>query len=83
MKQKDIVLVIVMAFIAAVISFFLSNVLFSSPKNRQQTAEKVDAITADFPAPPSKYFNTNAVNPTQPVQIGNGNNPNPFNTKSQ
>ena len=83
MKQKDIILVLVMAFIGAIASFFLSNIFFSSPKNREQTAEVVDPISASFPAPPAKYFNPNATNPTLPVQIGGGNNPNPFNTKPQ
>jgi uncharacterized SAM-binding protein YcdF (DUF218 family) len=83
MKQKDWALVLVMAFVAAVLSLFVSNLLFSSPKHRQQTAEIVDPITANFPAPPAKYFNSDAGNPTQPVQVGNGTNPNPFNSKSQ
>lgn len=83
MKNKDWALVLVMAFIAAIMSFFISNLLFSSPKSRQQTAEIVDPITANFPPPPVKYFNSDATNPTQPVQIGNGTNPNPFNTKPQ
>jgi hypothetical protein len=83
MKQKDWALVLVMAFIGAIVSLFVSNLLFSSPKNRQQTAEVVDSITANFPAPPSKYFNPSAINPTQPVQIGGGTNPNPFNSKPQ
>lgn len=79
MKQKDVVLIIVMAFISAVVAFGLSHWLFGSPQSREQTAEKVDAITADFPEPPTKYFNGNAVNPTQLIQIGNSANPNPFN----
>ena len=83
MKQKDWALVLVMAFIGAVVSLFVSNLLFASPKNRKQTAEVVDSITANFPAPPSKYFNPEAVNPTQPVTIGNGTNPNPFSTQTQ
>lgn len=83
MKQKDWALVLVMAFIGAIVALFASNLLFSSPKNREQTAEVVDAISPDFPSPPSKYFNTNAINPTQPVRIGNANNQNPFNSKTQ
>lgn len=83
MKQKDWALVLVTAFIGAIVSLFVSNLLFASPKNRHQTAEIVDPITASFPTPPSKYFNSMAINPTLPVQIGNGTNPNPFNSKSQ
>jgi len=82
MKQKDVILIIVIAFVSAVLSLVLSNMIFASPKNRQQTIEIVDPITADFPAPDSKYFNNNAVDPTQLIQIGNNNNQTPFNGQS-
>jgi hypothetical protein len=81
MKQKDWALVLVMAFVGGVFALFISNFLFASPKNRQQKAEIVDAISASFPQPPSQYFNKDSVNPTQPVRIGNSTNPNPFNSK--
>lgn len=83
MKQKDIVMVLVMVFVGAVASLVVSNLIFSSPKNRAQKAEVVDAITADFPQPPRKYFNAESVNPTQQIQIGDTTNPNPFNNKPQ
>jgi hypothetical protein len=83
MKQKDIVLVIVMVFISAVISLLVSRWIFSSPQNRKQTAESVDVISADFTSPSLKYFNADSVNPTQQIQIGDSANPNPFNTKSE
>ena len=83
MKQKDWALVLVMAFIGAVISVFVSHLLFSSPKNHNQTAEVVDPITASFSTPPTQYFNQNSINPTQNVQFGNGTNPNAFNSSSQ
>lgn len=81
MKQKDIVLILVMVFISAIVALLLSNFVFARPADRQQTAERVDEITADFPQPPSKYFNSNSVNPTQQIEIGNTSNPNPFNKK--
>ena len=84
MKQKDMTLVVVMAFISVVLALVLSRVMFSTPQNREQTAEVVDAITAEFPQPSSKYFNADSVNPTQQIQIGGGNpNPNPFNANPQ
>ncbi|HSX32240.1 MAG TPA: hypothetical protein VLF43_03190 [Candidatus Saccharimonadales bacterium] len=79
MKQKDIALIIIMVFVSAVVALTLSKFVFAKPADRQQTAEKVDAITADFPQPPSKYFNNGSVNPTQQIEIGNSSNPNPFN----
>ncbi len=79
MKQKDILVLIVVAFVSAVISLVLSNMFFSSPKNRSQQVEIIDPVTADFPKPSEKYFNGQSVDPAQPVQIGDSNNPNPFN----
>lgn len=79
MKQKDIALIIIVVFISGVASFFISNALFASPKNRQQTVEVVEAISANFPTPNTKYFNSEAINPTELIQIGNSTNPNPFN----
>ena len=78
MKQKDIVLIIVVVFISAVFSLVVSSVLISSPKNRQQKVEVVDPITSDFKTPDSKYFNANSIDPTKLIQIGDSNNPQPF-----
>lgn len=83
MKQKDLILIIVMVFVGAVAALVASRLFFSSPQNRSQKAEVVDAITAEFSQPPTKYFNGKSVNPTQQIEIGGTTNPNPFNTKSQ
>lgn len=79
MKQKDIALIIIVAGISGFASFFISHLIFVSPTNRQQKAETVDTITADFPTPNNKYFNSNSIDPAQVIQVTNGNNPNPFN----
>lgn len=81
MKQKDIALIIVIVAISGIVSFLISGRLFASPSDRQQTAEVVDTLTSDFNTPDSKYFNTNAIDPSPVIQIGNNNNQNPFNTK--
>lgn len=81
MKQKDIILIMVVVFISGVFSFLLSNYLFASPKNRQEKVEVVEPITADFkiPAKDDKYFNIQAIDPTQIIRIGDNNNNQPFN----
>lgn len=82
MKQKDIVLIIVVVFISGVFSLVLSNYLFSSPRNRQEKVEVVEPITAEFDTPEKddKYFNAQAIDPTQIIRIGDNNNQQPFNT---
>lgn len=83
MKQKDIALIIVIVAISGIVSFLASGWIFAKPADRQQKAEVVDIITSDFPLPDSKYFNNNSVDPTQLIEIGNSNNPNPFGGSSQ
>ena len=70
MKQKDVALIIVMVFVGGVLALVISRFIFSAPSNRQQTAEIVDVITPEFSVPPSKYFNSNANNPAQPITLG-------------
>jgi Flp pilus assembly protein CpaB len=83
MKQKDLALIVVIVAISGVISFLASRWIFARPADRQQKAEIVDVITSDFTLPSSTYFNNNAVDPTQLIQIGDSNNPNPFGGSSQ
>lgn len=77
MKQKDIAIIIAIAAVSGVISFFLSGKLFVG-NNKSMQAEKVDTISAEFTPPSDKYFNKNSVNPAQTIQLGNGGNDNPF-----
>lgn len=78
MKQKDIALIIVIAFISGIISFFVSGRLFSNPNNRKADVEVVEPISAEFTPIDQRYFNKNSINPTQLIQIGNQNNQQPF-----
>jgi hypothetical protein len=82
MKQKDIALIIIVVAISGFISVFVSKDLFSSPKSRQQQAEVVQPITSDFPAPDTRYFNSSAFDPAQPITIGQNANTSPFSTNA-
>jgi hypothetical protein len=83
MKQKDIALILVIVFISAAISLVVSNMLFASPKNRQEQVEVVQPITSDFPKTDAKYFNDKAFNPTRTITIGQNNNTDPFSGSGQ
>lgn len=83
MKQKDLALILVVIFISAIVSLFLSKAIIVPAKNRQQSVKLVQPITSDFQKPDSRYFNSNAFDPTQPITIGQNNNTNPFNGTSQ
>jgi Flp pilus assembly protein CpaB len=83
MKQKDIALILVIVAVSGVVSFLASQWIFARPADRKQKAEVVDVITSDFPLPNTKYFNDKSIDPTQLIEIGNSNNPNPFGGSSQ
>jgi len=79
MKQKDIIVIIVVIFISGVASFFISNLLFSAPDKRNTQVEVVKPISSDFAKPDERYFNSEAIDPTQLIQIGDASgNPQPF-----
>ena len=77
MKQQDILLLVVIAIISGVASFFLSGLLFSGAA-REQTVSRIDQITPEFNQPDNKYFNVKSINPAGSIQIGDSNNDNPF-----
>jgi hypothetical protein len=79
MKQKDIILIVGVVILTGVVSYFLANLLIAPPKDRKEKVEVVEAISSDFEKPDSKYFNSGSIDPTQPITIGDNNNPKPFN----
>lgn len=78
MKQKDIALIIVVIFFAAIISFAVTQMLFSTKGNKSLSAEIVEPISSEFKEPDKTVFNSDAINPTQLIQIGDQNNQNPL-----
>ena len=80
MKQKDILLIVVVVVVSGVFSYTLSNFLVASPKNRNEQVEVVEPISADFNTPKKddKYFNAQAIDPTLIIKIGDSNNQQPF-----
>ena len=70
MKQKDWMLIIVIAFFSAVSAFLLSRYVINKPVDQQQKVEVVGAIKSEFVDPDKKYFNENSINPTKIITIG-------------
>jgi hypothetical protein len=82
MKQKDIGLIMIVVFVSAVFSLFISNAIFASSKNRQQQVEIVQPISASFSKPDPRYFNAQAVDPTKQITIGQSANTDPFSSST-
>ena len=82
MKAKDLALIALFGVLAAVISFIVSGMVFKPPVGSTSVPEVI-AIDPKFPdvkndSAYNTIFNNNALDPTQPVQIGNQNNNIPF-----
>ena len=69
MKQSDIAIIIVVVAIGGVLSFFLSNFLFSGKQATHSTIV-VDPIATTFQTPDERYFHAGAVDPTRPANTG-------------
>lgn len=84
MKRKDIFILVGIGVIAAIISAITAGAIFSSSSTRSVKVPVVSPISSDFPdiAHDSQYkaiFNDKALDPTQLIKIGTGQNQQPFN----
>jgi hypothetical protein len=77
MKQKDIILLISALVVGVILSFVANNYLFSNAANSNTQVDVVPIIHTGFPMPSNKYFNHQAVDPTQTINISS-NNSQPF-----
>lgn len=83
MKRQSLMIVIVVAIISATISAIISSALFGSPQKNPIKVPSVQKISSSFPVPQTddtykKFFNDQALDPTQLIQIGGSNNTAPF-----
>lgn len=78
MRQKDLPLLIVVAGVSVIFSIIISKVVISAPKNRQQKVYVVQKISNDFKTVDTRYFNSDSVDPTKVIKIGDSSNNDPF-----
>jgi hypothetical protein len=86
MKRKDYLTLGIIIFIATIFSFILAGKIFGgSAKKHNLKAPQVDTISSSFPdikndSTYNSVFNSNALNPTQLIQIGTNQNDSSFNS---
>lgn len=85
MKKKDILYLALTALVAGIISFILASIVFKVPLKRTGSVPVSQPISPTFPDikndPAYKSFlNDKALDPTQTIQIGTGQNTQPFNS---
>lgn len=78
MKKNDMALLILIASITLVVSFLLIKSFFGEPQASQTKVEKVEPISSTLQKVPSSVFNSEGINPTVVIQIGNPSNQQPF-----
>jgi hypothetical protein len=88
MKQKELLVIGMVALVAAIFSIIISGILFGSPKKNPIKVPVVEKISSSFPVVQTDdnykaFLNNKALNPTQLIQIGGSNNTNPFQGNSQ
>lgn len=83
MRRREIILISSAALIAAVIALIVSSLVFNAPSSRTKVpvVERINPNFPDVKNDPaySSFLNRNALDPTQPIQIGNTKNTSPFN----
>lgn len=84
MQRREALTLVVVAIVSGLISLVIAGSLFGSSIKRGAKVPVVQPITTGFPDtkndPNYKFFlNDKALDPTQPIQIGNNNNNTPFN----
>jgi hypothetical protein len=84
-RTKDKLLLGLVVLVAAIISWLIASAVFNSPAKRKDKVPIVQKIESTFPdvkndSDYNSFLNSKALDPTQPVQIGNTKNSAPFNS---
>jgi hypothetical protein len=84
MKKNDIILIAGVALVAAIFSIIITSLIFGGHKKHVETVPISQAITTTFPdiqndPAYNSFLNPNALDPAQPIQVGNSQNSQPFN----
>lgn len=78
MKSKDWALIAVIVIVVGLASFFVVNALLPPPNQNLQTIPTATLINSDAGKVPDSVFNSSAVSPAFPANIGNTDNSSPF-----
>lgn len=70
MKKSDIAMIILIASVSVLVAYFVAKALIGDTANQSITVKTTEQITTDIDKPDSSVFNSNAINPTVQVIIG-------------
>jgi mannitol-specific phosphotransferase system IIBC component len=75
MKKSDIAMIILIASISVLIAYFVAKAVLGDVQNQSVKVKTAEPITSEVVEPDKTVFNTNAINPTVEVIIGNDGQP--------
>lgn len=74
MKKADIAMVVLIASVSAMVAFFAARAIFGDVYNGSAKVKTIQSIDSNVVEPSKDIFNSNAINPAVPVQIGGSTN---------
>jgi hypothetical protein len=69
MKKTDIAMIILIASISVLVSYFVARSIFGDVYSGTAKVKTIDKIDSTIVAPSTDIFNSNAINPAVQVQI--------------
>ena len=70
MKKSDIITIFMVAAVGMLVSFFVVNALLGNPDDAYESYKTIEVIDAGLAEPDPEVFNSNAINPTIEVYVG-------------
>ncbi|MEX0934553.1 MAG: hypothetical protein WDZ42_02010 [Candidatus Saccharimonadales bacterium] len=78
LEQKDIIVISLVAVFSFIASFFIASALITTPEDRAEQVLEVSEVSSDFPEVNRRIFNSDAINPTEEITLGEDSVTNPF-----
>lgn len=75
MKRTDVAMIILIASISMLVSYFVAKSVLGGVQSEAVTVKTAEPISSEVAEPDTRIFNQNAVNPTVEVFIGEGERP--------
>lgn len=74
MKKSDIAMIVLIATVSVMVSFFAAKSFFGDSYNGTTVVKTIERIDTNIVEPSPEIFNENAINPTVIIQIDNTGN---------
>lgn len=72
MKKTDIAMIVLIASVSILVSFFATRAIFGDISSESVTVKTVERIDSSIVEPDPAIFNAEAINPAVEVQVGSG-----------